>query len=392
MPAVLVGQRLGPGDTRPRGERCRSGSLQSSDAGVRSPSPALGPRCEESVWQESRSSNPKPRGRCRRAQKARLVYPGFGVPFTLLVMCFAAWGSAANLTDVLVGRVPAHLHDVELPVGAGAVRLLRGVLRARHPRGADQPAVRLQDRRAHRAGAGHGRRAAVHPGEQAARVRRPSSSRCSCWRPGCRSSRPRRTRSSIAMGPEESATQRLNLAQAFNPVGANIGVLLGAVLILPNITSEAGEGDHDRAAAARQPGDTTCRLVLGPYLGIAAVLVLIWAADRVRARCRRPPSAVQEERRGARRGVRPPVAQPPLPLRGGRAVLQRRRPGLRRGRSRSSTRATSSASPTDRRGLVPAGQPDPVPDLALRDDLPARHLPADAAAVRHGRARRRASR
>ena len=43
----------------------------------------------------------------------------------------------------------------------------------------------------------------------------------------------------IAMGPEISATQRLNLAQAFNPVGANIGVLLGAVLILPRITSEA---------------------------------------------------------------------------------------------------------------------------------------------------------
>jgi MFS transporter, FHS family, L-fucose permease len=41
----------------------------------------------------------------------------------------------------------------------------------------------------------------------------------------------------IAMGPEGIATQRLNLAQAFNPVGANIGVLLGAVLILPRITT-----------------------------------------------------------------------------------------------------------------------------------------------------------
>jgi FHS family L-fucose permease-like MFS transporter len=29
----------------------------------------------------------------------------------------------------------------------------------------------------------------------------------------------------IAMGPEENATQRLNLAQSFNQVGANIGVL-----------------------------------------------------------------------------------------------------------------------------------------------------------------------
>ncbi len=37
----------------------------------------------------------------RRA--AALVHPGFGIPFVLPVLCFAAGGSAANLTDVLVG-------------------------------------------------------------------------------------------------------------------------------------------------------------------------------------------------------------------------------------------------------------------------------------------------
>ncbi|MCW2617395.1 MAG: fucP, partial [Modestobacter sp.] len=37
------------------------------------------------------------------SQRVGLVYPGFTVPFILLVACFAAWGSAANLTDVLVG-------------------------------------------------------------------------------------------------------------------------------------------------------------------------------------------------------------------------------------------------------------------------------------------------
>ena len=35
--------------------------------------------------------------------KARLVYPRLTIPFILLLLCFAAWGSAANLTDVLVG-------------------------------------------------------------------------------------------------------------------------------------------------------------------------------------------------------------------------------------------------------------------------------------------------
>src|SRR4051812_16450844 len=36
-------------------------------------------------------------------KKKGLVYPGLTVPFILVVTCFAAWGSAANLTDVLVG-------------------------------------------------------------------------------------------------------------------------------------------------------------------------------------------------------------------------------------------------------------------------------------------------
>src|SRR3712207_199849 len=38
-----------------------------------------------------------------RERNGGLVYPGLTIPFVLLVLCFAAWGSAANLTDVLVG-------------------------------------------------------------------------------------------------------------------------------------------------------------------------------------------------------------------------------------------------------------------------------------------------
>ena len=32
--------------------------------------------------------------------KPRLVYPKLTIPFVLLVLCFAAWGSAANLTAI----------------------------------------------------------------------------------------------------------------------------------------------------------------------------------------------------------------------------------------------------------------------------------------------------
>jgi FHS family L-fucose permease-like MFS transporter len=79
----------------------------------------------------------------------------------------------------------------------------------------------------------------------------------------------------IAMGAESTATQRLNLAQAFNPIGANIGVLMGALLILPALTPEASKVImSDSALLASQEADLA--LVLTPYLGIAAVLVVIW--------------------------------------------------------------------------------------------------------------------
>src|SRR3954468_22216457 len=39
----------------------------------------------------------------------------------------------------------------------------------------------------------------------------------------------------LSLGPESTATRRLNFAQAFNPVGTNIGVLLAATLILPKL-------------------------------------------------------------------------------------------------------------------------------------------------------------
>ncbi len=294
--------------------------------------------------------------------KPGLVYPGLKIPFILLIACFAAWGSAANLTDVLVGVFRHIFDDVELPVGAGAVRLLRRLLLAGDPGGADQQAVRLQGR-------------ACSPAWGWPRsVGCCSSRRASMLAYGAflvalfvlaaglsileTSANP----FVIAMGPEESATQRLNLAQAFNPVGANIGVLLGAVLILPNITPEAEKASMT-AAQLEQAQEEDLSLVLGPYLGIALALAgdLDAASPSARSTSRTStPNSGCTSGRNAGRGAGPPVAQPPLPLRRGRPVPQRRRPGLRvdvhhpvrAGRGGCAHRAV---------GVVPAGQPDPVP-------------------------------
>ncbi|MEV4641457.1 L-fucose:H+ symporter permease [Actinoplanes sp. NPDC049548] len=78
----------------------------------------------------------------------------------------------------------------------------------------------------------------------------------------------------LALGPEETATRRLNLAQAFNPVGTNIGVLLASTLILPkladpvDIASLTPEQLH--VIRAGELG-----AVMGPYLGLGCVLIAI---------------------------------------------------------------------------------------------------------------------
>lgn len=81
----------------------------------------------------------------------------------------------------------------------------------------------------------------------------------------------------ISMGPEGNATRRLNFAQAFNPVGTNIGVFLAATLILPKLHSPV-----DRASVApdqlRAIQAAELRAVMVPYIGLALLLLLIWVA------------------------------------------------------------------------------------------------------------------
>jgi MFS transporter, FHS family, L-fucose permease len=78
----------------------------------------------------------------------------------------------------------------------------------------------------------------------------------------------------LSLGPEETATRRLNFAQAFNPLGTNIGVLLAATLILPKL-------DEPVNMAALSPAELhTIRAgqlgaVMGPYLGLGFVLIAI---------------------------------------------------------------------------------------------------------------------
>ncbi|MBN2293738.1 MAG: L-fucose:H+ symporter permease [Pirellulales bacterium] len=76
----------------------------------------------------------------------------------------------------------------------------------------------------------------------------------------------------LALGPEESATRRLNFAQSFNPIGSVIGIVLCQVMIMARLP-------HDESGQLSiSPEQKTDALgtVIVPYLSVATILVVVW--------------------------------------------------------------------------------------------------------------------
>jgi len=83
----------------------------------------------------------------------------------------------------------------------------------------------------------------------------------------------------IALGPEETGTRRLNLAQSFNPVGSVVGMMMAGFLILPRMHSAT---EAERAAMApealREIQSGELSAIMGPYVMLAFALVGLWIA------------------------------------------------------------------------------------------------------------------
>jgi MFS transporter, FHS family, L-fucose permease len=81
----------------------------------------------------------------------------------------------------------------------------------------------------------------------------------------------------IAMGPEETGTRRLNLAQSFNPIGSITGVVISKFFILSHL-------NHASAAERSLMTDGELTLIrsqemnamMGPYVGVALFLFVLW--------------------------------------------------------------------------------------------------------------------
>ncbi len=81
----------------------------------------------------------------------------------------------------------------------------------------------------------------------------------------------------VAMGPPETGTRRLNLAQSFNPVGSILGIELSRQFILSKLNQASAEDRANMTAEQlRQIQADELAAVMGPYVGVAGVLVVIW--------------------------------------------------------------------------------------------------------------------
>jgi FHS family L-fucose permease-like MFS transporter len=85
----------------------------------------------------------------------------------------------------------------------------------------------------------------------------------------------------LSLGSPETATQRLNLAQSFNPLGSIIGILLAGQLIMANLEPWKNASTEDGAKAFLIPTEQqpeTLAIVIFPYLIVAGILAIVWLA------------------------------------------------------------------------------------------------------------------
>jgi MFS transporter, FHS family, L-fucose permease len=217
---------------------------------------------EQSVAEESES-----------AQGERLVGKGMVVVFVALISCFTAWGIAQDLTTPMVAGFK-RIFDMSTFQASlvqlayfGAYFLLA------------LPAAFINQRFGYKTGILTGLALAA----LGAFLFYPASKIVTyeaflvalfAMAAGCSILETSANPYVISLGPESTATRRLNLAQAFNPVGTNIGVLLASTLILPKLADPVDISsltpDQLHTIRAGELG-----AVMGPYIGLAFLLSLI---------------------------------------------------------------------------------------------------------------------
>src|SRR5699024_3210671 len=82
----------------------------------------------------------------------------------------------------------------------------------------------------------------------------------------------------LAMGDQETATQRLNLAQAFNPVGSLLGMLAAQILVIEALRSDQYSTEaYDALEAIEKAAirEHDLSIISLPYIGLGVLVLVI---------------------------------------------------------------------------------------------------------------------
>src|SRR5690606_37045796 len=82
----------------------------------------------------------------------------------------------------------------------------------------------------------------------------------------------------LAMGSERTATQRLNLAQAFNPMGSLLGMLVAQLFVVQVLRSDDYAPEVYQALDAAEKAlirENDLQAISGPYIGLGVLVLVI---------------------------------------------------------------------------------------------------------------------
>ncbi|WP_233188358.1 L-fucose:H+ symporter permease [Actinomyces qiguomingii] len=226
------------------------------------------------------------------APERGFLHPGMTIPFGLLVACFAAWGLAANMTDPLVKvfRSVFSMNNVQSSLVQSAYYGAYFCLAL--------PAAWINSRLGYKGGVLIGLSLAATGGLlfiPASHVMTYSVFLAALFTlaSGLSILETSANPFVMAMGPEHNATRRLNFAQAFNPIGSNLGVLLATTLILPNVNpATAAQREAMTEAELLATRSDELQAVMGPYVVLACLYILLAISIATVKVRERPPKTV----------------------------------------------------------------------------------------------------
>ena len=212
----------------------------------------------------------------REGTSARgFLYPGMVLPFCLLVSCFAAWGMAGDMTAPLVKvfRSVFSMNNAQSSLVQSAYYGAYFCLAI--------PAAFINSRLGYKGGVLIGLGLAAAGGLlfiPASHVMTYSMFLAALFTlaSGLSILETSANPFVMSMGPEHNATRRLNFAQAFNPIGSNLGVLLADLLILSKVnpaTAEQRKAMSHEVLLATQSAEL--KAVMGPYVALGLLYLLL---------------------------------------------------------------------------------------------------------------------